>query len=70
MRGWYAKDRGTVIGSNIALTEGRLQSAIGHKLSTNNEGDGKNLIRLTQRVTGWCSQDKSIIRLLVSVRCW
>ena len=48
---WYAKNLGTVKGNIVTLTVGRWQSTVGHKLSTDNQGDGKNLIRLAEKVS-------------------
>jgi hypothetical protein len=48
---WYAKNLGTVKGNFVTLTVGRWQPTVGHKLSTDNQGDGKNLIRLSLKLS-------------------
>lgn len=38
-------------GNIVTLTVGRWQPTVGHKLSTVNQGDGKNLIRLSVKLS-------------------
>ena len=48
---WYAKNLGTVDGNIVTLTVARWQSTVGHKQSTDNQGDAKNIMRLTEKLS-------------------
>ena len=41
---WYTKSLGPVQGNTVSLASGRWQITVGHKPSTDNQGDAKNVI--------------------------
>ena len=47
---WYAKSLGTVKGNTVTLASGRWQIAVGHKPSSDNQGDAKNVVRLAEKL--------------------
>ena len=47
---WYAKSLGTVKGNTVTLASGRWQITVGHKPSSDNQGDAKNVVRLAEKL--------------------